>query len=130
MTKIMAALANRRFMLSLSSPLPVIAVTVALTATLLGQERGVVVDQTGLPLPGARVEIRRDNQIVASAFTGLDGGFDLPEAVASDTIDVSLDGFEPAHIPVPNADRIVLALAHATETTEFVASALTSAGAA
>jgi len=126
----MAALANRRFMLSLSSPLPVIAVTVALTATLLGQQRGVVVDQTGLPLPGARVEIRRDDQIVASAFTGLDGGFDLPEAEASDTIDVSLDGFEPAHIPVPNADRIVLALAHATETTEVVASVLTSAGAA
>ena len=27
-------------------------------ATLLGQLRGVVVDQTGLPLPGAHVEVR------------------------------------------------------------------------
>ncbi len=103
---------------------------VVLTARLVAQQHGVVVDQTGLPLPGARVEIHRGDRTVASVVTGLDGGFTLSEAASDDTIDVSLDGFETAHVPVPDAQRIVLGLAHATETTEVVASALTSAGAA
>ena len=101
-----------------------------LTVSLAAQQHGVVVDQTGLPLPGAHVELRRDDRIVASVFTGMDGAFDLPDAQATDTIDVSLDGFETAHIERERAQRIVLGLAHATETTEVVASALTSAGAA
>src|SRR5262249_40352697 len=38
--------------------------------------------------------------------------------------------FETTRVNVPEARRIVLAIAHATETTEVVASSLTSAGAA
>ena len=76
----MTAPANRRVMLSLSAPLAVTVLAVALTATLNAQQHGVVVDQTALPLPGARVELHRGDQIVASAVTGLDGGFELAEA--------------------------------------------------
>ena len=108
-----------------------------LAALLIGsvivdaQQHGVVVDQTGLPLPGARVELRRSGQIFATVYTGLDGGFDLADAQPSDFIDISLDGFEAAHIEgAGSVQRVVLALAHATETTEVVASVLTSAGAA
>ena len=93
------------------------------------QQRGVVVDQTGLPLPGAHVEVHRGDRVVGSFDTAMDGGFDIGGLEAGDTIDVSLDGFETAHVPADKAQRIVLALAHATETTTVVASALTSAGA-
>jgi len=93
------------------------------------QTRGVVVDQTGLPLPGAHVEVHRGDRVVLSIDTGLDGGFDISALAPDDVIDVSLDGFETAHVPAAKALRIILALAHATETTEVVASALTSAGA-
>jgi hypothetical protein len=101
-----------------------------LTAVLHAQQHGVVVDQTGLPLPGARVDLRRSDQILTTIYTGLDGGFDLPDAKPTDFIDVSLDGFETAHIEGAKAERVVLSLAHATLTTEVVASSLTSAGAA
>jgi hypothetical protein len=103
---------------------------IAAAPTLHAQQHGVVVDQTGLPLPGARVELRRSEQVLATVYTGLDGAFDLPDARPTDFIDVSLDGFESARIEGANAQRIVLPLAHATLTTEVVASALTSAGAA
>ena len=98
-------------------------------ATVYAQQHGVVVDQTGLPLPGARVDLKRGDQTLATVFTGLDGAFDLPDARATDSIDVALDGFETAHIEGANAQRIVLSLAHATLTTEVVASTLTSSGA-
>ena len=94
------------------------------------QQRLVVVDQTGLPLPGAHVDVRRGDQIVASLDTGQDGGFALPELQADDVIEISLDGFETAKVPASShGDRVILALARATETTEVVASALTSTGA-
>ncbi|HZT77900.1 MAG TPA: carboxypeptidase-like regulatory domain-containing protein [Vicinamibacterales bacterium] len=101
-----------------------------LGATLHAQQHGVVVDQTGLPLPGARIDLRRGEQILSTVYTALDGAFDLPDAQPTDRIDVSLDGFETAHIEGAAAQRIVLSLAHATMTTEVVASTLTSSGAA
>jgi len=108
----------------------VVAQLLWLGVTTFAQQHGVVVDQTGLPLPGAHVELRRGDQVIASVFTGLDGAFDLPDAKATDTLDVSLDGFETAHVEGGSAARVVLAIAHATETTTVVASVLTSAGAA
>jgi hypothetical protein len=45
-------------------------------------------------------------------------------------VNLTLDGFEPAHIPVSRARGIVLEVAHATESTTVVASVLTSSGAA
>ena len=94
-----------------------------------GQQRGVVVDQTGLPLPGAHIDIRRGPTIVASLDTGMDGGFVFPETLPDDVLEISMDGFETAHVKPADAQRVVLALARATATTEVVASTLTSAGA-
>ena len=98
--------------------------------SLRAQLRGVVVDQTGLPLPGAHIEIQRGTRTIASIETSLDGGFDLSLTEPADDVAVSLDGFETAHVRAEAAHRIVLQLARATATTEVVASALTSAGAA
>ncbi|HEV3141344.1 MAG TPA: carboxypeptidase-like regulatory domain-containing protein, partial [Vicinamibacterales bacterium] len=96
-----------------------IALSPAVTsAQQAAQHRGVVVDQTGLPLPGAHLEVHRGDRVVASLDTGLDGGFEIPALEATDTLEVSLDGFETAHVPATTVQRIVLSIAHATETTE------------
>ncbi|HET9833556.1 MAG TPA: carboxypeptidase-like regulatory domain-containing protein, partial [Vicinamibacterales bacterium] len=91
---------------------------------------GVIVDQTGLPLPGVQIEVKRGNEVVAALVSGADGTFSIPSANPDDIVNVTLDGFEPAHVPVSRAARIVLEVAHATESTTVVASVLTSSGAA
>jgi hypothetical protein len=90
---------------------------------------GVVVDQTGLPLPGVQIEVRRGTTVVSVTVSGADGTFSI-EGGADDVVNLTLDGFEPGHVPVSRAARIVLEVAHATESTTVVASALTSSGAA
>src|SRR5262245_8514429 len=93
------------------------------------QTHNIVVDQTGLPLPGVRVEIQRGGRVLATLETGLDGGYDLPaEVLPDDTVIISLDGFETAQVH-PTDTRVVLQLARASATTTVVASALTTAGA-
>jgi hypothetical protein len=96
---------------------------------LHAQQRGVVVDQTGLPLPGARINVLRGDDVLTTVFSGLDGSFDIPDLQPADKVEVSLDGFETARVEPAAAGRIVLPIARATETTEVVASTLTSAGA-
>jgi len=89
----------------------------------------IVVDQTGLPLPGVRVEVQRGGRTVATLETGLDGGYALPPDVRSDdAIVISLDGFETAQVR-PDDTHVVLQLARASATTTVVASPLTTAGA-
>jgi len=100
------------------------ALAVAQTAS------GVVVDQTGLPLPGVQIEVTRGANVVATTMSGADGTFSIEAGAADDIINLTLDGFEPAHIPVSRAARIVLEVAHTTESTTVVASVLTSSGAA
>ena len=90
---------------------------------------GVVVDQTGLPLPGVQIEVTRGTDVVTSTISGADGTFSLPALTADDIVNVTLDGFEAAHVPVARAGRIVLEVGHATESTTVVASVLTSSGA-
>jgi hypothetical protein len=92
--------------------------------------RGVVVDQTGLPLPGVQIELLHNTTTVASTLTGPDGTFDLPAGGSDDVVMAVLDGFETGRAPANKAERIVLEVAHASAETEVVASALTSSGAA
>ena len=44
-----------------------------------GRIHGIVVDQTGLAVPGATVELRDAARTVASTVTGADGSFALDE---------------------------------------------------
>jgi hypothetical protein len=90
--------------------------------------RPVVLDQTGLPLPGVQIEVRRGDQVIQSTVTGGDGTFELAPGPATDIVEATLEGFETARVPRSAADRIVLAIAHASDVTEVVASALTSSG--
>lgn len=81
---------------------------------------GVVVDQTGLPLPGATVQLRNGDLVIATVATGPDGTFVFTPPAAGPTLAVSLDGFETSIVPASEAARIVLVLAHTTETTTVV----------
>src|SRR3954471_11364228 len=91
--------------------------------------RGVVLDQTNLPLPGVRVDVFRGDQVIQSTVTAGDGTFELLPGPATDMVEATLEGFETIRVPRAAADRIVLAIGHATDVTEVVASALTSSGA-
>jgi hypothetical protein len=92
--------------------------------------RGVVVDQTNLPLPGVRIELLRGDRVVRVITTDPDGTFELPLFETGDVVQAVLDGFETARVAPGEARRIMLVVAHTNEVTEVVASTLTSSGAA
>ena len=87
--------------------------------------RGVVVDQTALPLPGVVVEVLENEVVIGSVTTGADGTFVIDEGIRGGTIALSLEGFEPTRVPRADAARIVLSIAHATETSTVVAPSVT-----
>lgn len=92
--------------------------------------RGVVVDQTNLPLPGVRIEIVREGRIADVIVTEADGTFELPVFQLGDRVEAILDGFETTKVDPADARRITMVVGRTTEATEVVASALTSSGAA
>src|SRR3954447_8139936 len=99
---------------------------VAAPARAAGQTgRGVVVDQTGLPLPGAMVQLLREQAVVTTITTAGDGTFAIDPALKGDTLVVSLDGFETTRVERANAAKIVLSIGRATETTTVIALAPT-----
>jgi hypothetical protein len=103
----------------------------ALPASVLAQNTtGVVVDQTGLPLPGVQISVMHGTDVVATTVSGSDGTFSVSVTGPEDVLDLTLDGFEPARVLSDRANRIVLEVAHTTESATVVASVLTSSGAA
>jgi len=76
--------------------------------------RGVVVDQTNLPLPGVRIEVFRDDRVVDVIVTGSDGSFELPVLVSGDRLEASLDGFETARVQAPDVRRITMVIGRTT----------------
>src|SRR5207244_12606367 len=89
--------------------------------------RGIVIDQTGLPLPGATIQLMRGATIVTTLITAGDGTFAIDPALEGDTIVVSLDGFETTHVERNAAAKVVLSIRRATETTTVIALAPTIA---
>ena len=98
------------------------------TASAAGAQslHGVVVDQTGLPLPGATVQLLDGATVVTSWTSGADGSFNIGAELPGGTVVAALDGFETARVGRESAERIVLSIARATETTTVVAPALPS----
>jgi carboxypeptidase family protein len=105
----------------------VCVVLVASAAAGAQTGRGVVLDQTGLPLPGATVQLLNGPVIVATVTSGPDGTFALGADLPGDVVVASLDGFETARVARGEAGRIVLDIAHTTETTTVVAPAAAAA---
>jgi outer membrane receptor protein involved in Fe transport len=91
------------------------------TATSTGHPiHGSVRDQTGAVLPGARVEIRDERDLVVrAATTGANGDYVLPDILPGNYIlHVEFDGFRPASVSVkvggrqlPPPQNVVLELA-------------------
>ena len=83
--------------------------------------RGVVVDQTGLPLPGVTVQLVAGEEVVLTLVSEADGTFALPADARGDLVVAALQGFETSRVPRADAARIVLSIARTTETTTVVA---------
>lgn len=83
--------------------------------------RGVVVDQTDLPLPGVTIQVLDGATIVRSFVTDGDGSFSIDAAPPGAFISASLEGFETARVPRAQAARIVLRIGRASESTTVVA---------
>lgn len=90
--------------------------------------RSVVLDQTNLPVPGVRIDVYRGDQVIQTTVSGGDGTFELSPGLDTDMVEATIQGFETTRVPRTAADRIVMAIAHASVVTEVVASALTSSG--
>src|SRR5262245_42153449 len=97
-----------------------VAATVGIHAA--GQTgQGLVIDQTGLPLPGATVQLLLGDQIITTVTTAGDGTFAIDPALKGDTLVVSMDGFETAKVDRGAASKIVLSIGRAQETTTVIA---------
>ena len=70
--------------------------------------RGVVVDQTGLPLPGVEVQLVDGSTLVRALVTRADGTFDIDVSLRGTTVVASLEGFETTRVNRADAVRIVL----------------------
>ena len=91
-------------------------------------KRFVVLDQTNLPLPGVSIAVYRGDKVIENTVTGADGTFELTAGAPTDTVEATLEGFQPIRVLRTAAERIVMGLAHRSDVTEVVASALTSSG--
>ncbi len=85
------------------------------------QVRGVVVDSTGLAVPGATVELRDGDAVVASTTSSGDGTFVLEAPGGGNTVMVSLAGFQTVTVASTDAARVVLPIAGVTESTTVTA---------
>src|SRR5476649_455985 len=91
------------------------------TAAAAQGVRSVVLDQTGLPVPGATVELFDGDTLVTSLTTEDDGTFVIDAAMAGDIVTASLEGFEKTRVPRHDAMRITLNIAHTAESTTVIA---------
>src|SRR5262249_38229764 len=107
----------------------VVYLTVPARSACAGQAtaQGVVIDQTGLPLPGATVQLLRGDEVVMTVTSGGDGTFTIDPSLPGDTVAVALDGFETARVDRASASKITLTIGRAAETTTVVATAPTIA---
>ena len=86
--------------------------------------RGVVLDQTGLPLPGVRLEVVEGTTVTTTVHSRGDGTFEIPEIARGSGIVATLEGFETVTVPRSDATLIVLPIARASTTTIVIGSAL------
>lgn len=85
--------------------------------------RGVVVDPSSLPVPGATVELRSGGKVLSRTTSGADGSFTLEVPPGSGgNVVVSLPGFETVTVARDSAAHVVLPIGRATDSAEVTAS--------
>src|SRR5262245_40461685 len=89
-----------------------LVVLVSLCHRAYGQQppAQIVVDQTGLPLPGVTIQLLDGDRVVATTTTNPEGRFVLDARLPGAMILALLDGFEPARVD-RRVDRIELVIA-------------------
>jgi hypothetical protein len=85
--------------------------------------RGVIVDQTGLPLPGVTVQVLDGTTVVTTLTSGADGTFVIDAALPGSSVVAALQGFEETRVARADAARITLLIARTEETTTVLATA-------
>src|SRR4051812_30379529 len=118
-SRVTATIATARRLLSIA-----LLVSTASSAVHAQSRHGVIVDQTGLPLPGVTVEVMDGATVTTTIVSAPDGSFVLPDTVRGTHVVAHLEGFEPATVLRPDIERIVLLIARAATTTVVVGSAL------
>ncbi|MEO8519764.1 MAG: carboxypeptidase regulatory-like domain-containing protein [Acidobacteriota bacterium] len=83
--------------------------------------RGTVVDQSGLAIPGATVELRRGDVVVASTTSAADGTFVLAAPDTRGSVVVSLTGFTTITVAATDAARVALPIAGVAASTTVTA---------
>ncbi len=86
-----------------------------------GELKGIVVDQTSAPLPGATLQVFEGSSPAASTVSNGDGSFVLEACPPGASVAASLAGFDTATVACSEAARIVLHLAPVTATAEVTA---------
>src|SRR5258708_478006 len=111
-------------MIHLARVVALVLAVVATGAPAFAQSvRGVIVDQTGLPLPGATVQVLDGTTVVTTLTSGADGTFVIDGALPGSSIVASLQGFEETRVTRAGAARITLLIARTEETTTVLATA-------
>ena len=87
--------------------------------------QGLVIDQTGLPLPGATVQLLNGTDVITTVVTAGDGSFAIDPALKGDTLVVALDGFETSRVQRNAGAKIVLSIGRAATETTVIALAPT-----
>ena len=109
-------------MVRLSRTVGLILALAAVSVPALAQGvRGVVLDQTGLPLPGATVQVLDGASVMTTLTTAPDGTFVIDAELGGDVVVASMHGFEDARVTRADAAKITLLIARAAESTTVVA---------
>lgn len=94
----------------------IVLLSVALAASsLLSGVRGQVVDESGLPIPGAIVQLRAGTDVVSEAITAADGVFDFGSAPTAALLLVSCPGFVSVTVDARDPTLVVLRLSPLAE---------------
>src|SRR5258708_39595247 len=70
--------------------------------------RGTILDETGLPLPGATVQLLHEGRVLQVVASGPDGTFELDSSLPGAAVAASLEGVEPVSVTRHNAARLRL----------------------
>lgn len=84
------------------------------------QVKGIVVDEEGLPLPGATIKIKNGN---ATAITGKNGDFSIPNIDENATLVVSYIGYESKEIKVTSESMVIKLIQNKSKLDEVVVQA-------
>jgi hypothetical protein len=111
---------------TLAVPLSAAAQSVRTAANAQGI-KGVILDQSGLPVPGASIQLLEGTTEVATTTSGADGTYALEAGDRGTSLVVTLEGFETKTVAPAEAEKIVLEISRLTDSATVTASTINDA---